>query len=307
MEKHEIVDGFAFGSSRFYPDLLRIRCGFLRECLCEFICTFFFLLIGVGCVIQVKTSNGELGGFLSINLGWGLSVAFSCGIGIWLSGGHINPSVSLCQWFLGRLSLQKAIAFSVAQTLGAFVGTAFAYWDYREALNDFDGGKRVAEGSTGTLCMLVTCPASYTTHLGGIFDQTIATAILTATMAAMLDKRNGINKWLHPIFGGLTVIMIGLSFGKNASYPINPGRDFGARIFAWLIYGEAAFTSYDHWWWVPIVGPLIGGFVGGAVYLLFIDIHSWSNREELLLKISREKFEESLNIADENASMRQFF
>ncbi|CAJ0584136.1 unnamed protein product, partial [Mesorhabditis spiculigera] len=286
MEKSELPEGFAFPTSRYYPDRLRIRNQLARECLCEFICTFFFLLLGVGCVLQVKTSKGELGGFLSINLGWGLAVAFSCGMGIWLSGGHINPSVSLTQWFLGRLTLKQALWFSVAQTIGAFAGTACAYLNYIEALNDFDGGQRVAEGDTGSLCFLVTCPASYTSYMTGIFDQIIGTGVLTATMAAMLDKRNGVNKWLHPIFGGLSVMLIGMTFAKNDSYPINPARDLGARAFAAIIYGQAAFTAYNHWWWVPIVGPLIGGFVGGFVYLIFIDIHSSSNREERDRKIA---------------------
>jgi len=56
------------------------------------------------------------------------------------------------------------------------------------------------------------------------------------------------------------VAAIGMSFGANAGYAINPARDFGPRFFAWLAgWGQVAFPGVHGYFWVPIVGPLGAG------------------------------------------------
>ena len=70
---------------------------------------------------------------------------------------------------------------------------------------------------------------------------------------------------------GLVVTLIGMTFGFNAGYAINPARDLGPRLFTAVAgWGGEVFRAGNGWWWVPIVGPLIGGVVGGFVYDLFV-------------------------------------
>ena len=48
---------------------------------------------------------------------------------------------------------------------------------------------------------------------------------------------------------------------------INPARDFGPRLFTAIArWGTQVFHAGHHWWWVPIVAPLLGGVLGGYVY-----------------------------------------
>jgi glycerol uptake facilitator protein len=70
-----------------------------------------------------------------------------------------------------------------------------------------------------------------------------------------------------------------MSFGANAGYAINPARDFGPRLFAFFAgWGKVALPgsysapgfSFSWYFWIPIVGPLIGGVIGVIVYDLFI-------------------------------------
>lgn len=62
-----------------------------------------------------------------------------------------------------------------------------------------------------------------------------------------------------------------MSFGANAGYAINPARDFGPRVFSWLAgWGKVAFPGPLGYWWVPIMGPLIGGVLGGLCYDFFV-------------------------------------
>jgi len=68
---------------------------------------------------------------------------------------------------------------------------------------------------------------------------------------------------IGPLIIGFAVGAIGLSFGTNAGYAINPARDLGPRLLAWAAgWGDLAMPGNGAWlsnyWWIPIVGPLIG-------------------------------------------------
>ncbi|GBQ42076.1 hypothetical protein AA11237_2868 [Acidocella aminolytica 101 = DSM 11237] len=70
---------------------------------------------------------------------------------------------------------------------------------------------------------------------------------------------------------GMAVAAIGMSFGVDAGYAINPARDFGPRLFTWVAgWGPNAFPGPHGYWWVPILGPLVGGPLAVYVYKLFI-------------------------------------
>ena len=74
-----------------------------------------------------------------------------------------------------------------------------------------------------------------------------------------------------PIVVGLAVTLIGMTFGYNSGYAINPARDLGPRLFTAIAgWGSDVFRAGNDWWWVPIVGPLLGGVLGGVVYDLFV-------------------------------------
>ncbi|MBS1698220.1 MAG: aquaporin, partial [Actinobacteria bacterium] len=96
-------------------------------------------------------------------------------------------------------------------------------------------------------------------------------------------------KHLAPLMVGLLIAAIGISFGANAGYAINPARDLGPRLFAWLAgWGQVAMPgtvdgSFSWYFWVPIVGPLIGGVIGVIIYDLFIGdvLHSRMAAEQL--------------------------
>jgi glycerol uptake facilitator-like aquaporin len=73
---------------------------------------------------------------------------------------------------------------------------------------------------------------------------------------------------------GALVALIGMSFGLNAGYAINPARDLGPRLFTSLAgWGSEVFRAGNGWWWVPIVAPCIGAVLGGLAYDLFITRH----------------------------------
>ena len=76
---------------------------------------------------------------------------------------------------------------------------------------------------------------------------------------------------LTPFIVGLVVAAIGMSYGANAGYAINPARDFGPRLWAAMAgWGQVALPGIHGYFWVPIIGPLIGAVIGAFVYDLLI-------------------------------------
>lgn len=129
-----------------------------------------------------------------------------------------------------------------------------------------------------TFSIFATFPAEYFTGWWGPFvDQVVGTAFLVMFVMALIDMRNkGVQANLGPFMIGLVVAAIGLSFGANAGYAINPARDLGPRLFAWAAgWGEVAMPGtvpgqFSWYFWIPIVGPLVGGAIGVLIYDLFI-------------------------------------
>jgi len=75
--------------------------------------------------------------------------------------------------------------------------------------------------------------------------------------------------WLGDFGGGMACgLAIGMAWGTDAGYAINPARDFGPRLAAFFTgYGSTFRDQYGHlYFWIPIVGPLIGALVGGGLY-----------------------------------------
>jgi glycerol uptake facilitator protein len=77
---------------------------------------------------------------------------------------------------------------------------------------------------------------------------------------------------MAPFMIGILIIGIGEAFGSNSGWAINPARDLGPRLFSWIAGWSTAWRarSGELYFWVPIIGPLIGGLIGVAVYDFFV-------------------------------------
>jgi MIP family channel proteins len=249
--------------------------GIVRELAAEFLGTFVLIVFGTAVVAQVVLSHEKNGQYLSINLGWGLGVTMGMFIAGGVSGAHLNPAVTLALAVQNKFHWGKLIPYWIAQVVGAFAAAAVTFFVYREALAAYDLGVRSVPGMGGipTAGIFATYPGPHlSTFPGGLVDQIVGTALLIACISAITDIRNiGVPSYLAPLFVGALVVLIGMTFGFNAGYAINPARDFGPRLFTYFAgWGKAVFLAGDHWWWVPIAGPLIGGVLGGFLYNFFI-------------------------------------
>lgn len=253
----------------------RIRNDLGRALLGEFLGTLILVLI-IGCVLsQAVLPRPSLNATININIGIGLGIAFGVAICAKVSGGHINPAVSLMFLTFRQLSPIRFILYALVQTLGAFVGAAFAYLVYHNAINKFDGGIRQVYGTKATAQIFASYPEAHLGVFNGLIDQIVATAIFCLLIAHITDKRNHYPTWIQPYLIGSAFAMVGTGFAYNAGYPCNPARDFGPRLFTLIIgYGFEVFSFKDYcWFWIPIIGPLIGAVIGAWIYQFVIGIH----------------------------------
>jgi MIP family channel proteins len=250
--------------------------GTAREVAAEFLGTFVLIVFGVGVVAQFVLGGGANGQYLSVNLGWGIAVTMGIYVSAGISGAHLNPAVTLALALRRGFSWAKVGPYIAAQFAGAFLASALVFITYREALDRFDGGVRQIGGALGTAGIWATYPQPFlSTFPGGIVDQVVGTALLVGVIFALSDARNfAPPERLTPVLVGLLVVLIGATFGYNAGYAINPARDLAPRLFTAMAgWGSGVFTAGNGWWWVPVVGPCIGGVLGGYVYDLVITRH----------------------------------
>ncbi|MGH9176800.1 MAG: MIP/aquaporin family protein, partial [Vicinamibacterales bacterium] len=212
---------------------------------------------------------------LAINIGWGLAVMLGVYVSGGVSGAHLNPAVTLALAVTRGFPLAKVAPFMLAQMAGAFVAAAVVYVTYHEAFTAFDGGTRQISGAQATAGIFATYPQPFLSTMGGVIDQVVGTALLMGTILGVTDPRNNSTpNWLTPVIVGGIVTAIGVSFGFNAGYAINPARDLGPRLFTAVGgWGTGVFSAAGGWWWVPVVAPCVGAVLGALVYDLLVFRH----------------------------------
>ena len=249
----------------------------------EFLGTFLLVFIGDMAIAAAVLGNAyDLTG---VALMWGMGVVFAIYIVGAISGAHLNPAVSLAMASLGKLPWGKVPTYISAQVAGAFMAALGVYICWESAINAAVTKMGVEIGAPGTqkLAMIFACyypnPAMFGTEESGLAQmatgsafmaEVLMTAILVMVILAVLNERNALapKSNMAPLFIGLTVMaMVGIG-GAATMTAINPARDFGPRLFSLFVgFGKIAFPGpQGHEFWLYIIGPIIGGLLGGQIY-----------------------------------------
>lgn len=244
------------------------------ELAAECLGTMILILFGCGVVAQVVTAGFPKsyagGGHDAIAWAWGIGVTMGIYVAARLSGAHLNPAVTLALAVYRGFEWRKVVPYSLAQLVGAFVAALVVRVTYADQIANVDPGHTKA--SQG---IFSTSPGAGVSVGSAFLDQVVGTAILVLVIFALTTAIN--NPPLAnvgPLFVGLLVVGIGMAWGTNAGYAINPARDFGPRLASWITgYGDAMYSANGDqlYFWVPIVAPLVGALIGGAVFVYGIE------------------------------------
>jgi len=215
-------------------------------------------------------TKGQGTGFLMVNWGWGIAV-FAGVLVAFKSGGHLNPAVTIGIAASGASEFVPGIAVGIAsigvyigaQFLGAFIGAALAWLAYKRQFDiEQPAGHKLGVFSTG--------PADRS-YAWNLVTEIIATFVLVFVVLisgyqSAPAAGTGMG-WLNALGVALLIVGIGASLGGPTGYAINPARDLGPRLWHAVMPVKDKGSSDWGYSWVPVVGPLIGGTLGGLLYL----------------------------------------
>jgi glycerol uptake facilitator protein len=236
----------------------------------ELIGTAILILFGAGvcAAVTLNHSKAKAAGWTVIAFGWGFGVLAGAYTAAPLSGGQLNPAVTI-GIAVDTGKWDKVWVYLLGQMAGAMLGAVLAYLVY---LAQFQANVRklgtkegTADEPTPTLGIFSTIP-EIRNPVANLITEIIATIGLVLPILAFgLTKGLGESGTLVLIVS-LLVVGIGLSLGGPTGYAINPARDLGPRIVHSFLPIPNKGTSDWGYAWVPVVGPLIGGALSGLIY-----------------------------------------
>jgi glycerol uptake facilitator protein len=236
----------------------------------EFLGTFVFLLLGMGCVAGLKVAGASYGQW-EISIIWGMAVALAIYLTAGVSGAHLNPAVTVALWLFACFDRRKVVPFISAQVLGAFCAAIVVYFLYHNLFAVTDGGAKLVN----TASIFCTFPNPGISIGQAFMTEVVITATLMAVIMALTDDRNGVPKGpMAPLLIGILVATIGGSFGPLTGFAMNPARDFGPRLFTFIAgWGFDTMTGglSVPYFLVPILAPIVGAVLGAFIYKRCID------------------------------------
>ena len=241
--------------------------GILTKCLFEFVGTAILVLFGDGVVAStvLKKSKGENGGWVVITLAWGLAVMLGVFIAGPYSGAHLNPAVTLGLAAAGTFSWALVLPYIVAQMLGGFLGAVLVYLYYKDHYD-------VTDDPAAKLSTVCTIPA-IRNYGRNLFSEIVGTFVLVFVILA-LSMQNNLPEVGMGSLGAFPVAMLivalGMSLGGTTGYAINPARDLAPRLAHALLPIRGKGSSDWVYSWVPVLGPIIGGFLAAVLYCLIL-------------------------------------
>ena len=212
----------------------------LRPLVAEFIGVFIFVFITAGAITLNQYRDGIIG-LAGIAAAQGVTLAIAVTATLSISGGHLNPAVTLGLWSIGRIGWKQAGLYVVAQLLGAILAALAVKGLYPEMAG------RVAQLGVPRL-------ASDVSFTQGVLIEAILTFFLAfAVMATAVDAAAPkVAGWAI----GLTVMMGVLASGGITGAGMNPARAFGPALVANAWLGQLVY-------WV---GPILGAVAAMQVY-----------------------------------------
>ncbi|MFE0724907.1 MIP/aquaporin family protein [Streptomyces rochei] len=236
----------------------------------EMIGTAILILFGAGvcAAVTLRYSKARASGWVVIAFGWGFGVLAGAYTAAPLSGGHLNPAVTLGiavdtgEW-------GQVWVYVLGQFAGAMLGAVLCYLTYfaqfRANVRETGITEGTADEPVPTLGVFATIP-EIRNPVANLMTEIIATVGLVLPVLAFgLTEGLGESGTLVLIVA-LLVVGIGLSLGGPTGYAINPARDLGPRIVHSFLPIPDKGTSDWGYAWIPVAGPLIGGTLAGLVY-----------------------------------------
>jgi glycerol uptake facilitator protein len=251
----------------------RVKAG---ELISECMATFIILGLGdsAAAMYVLYDPSPYQHAYWGVCIAWGLAVTLAIYVTGAVSGTHANPAVTLALALYRGFPANRILPYVGAQVVGAFLGAALVYLLFQPVIDHYNLVHHLTRaGDGGAAGVFFTHPGEGITPAHAFVDEIALTGFLVLGVFAITEQFNTLAPAANTgaLMIGLLVATIGASAGYLEAWPINPARDFGPRLFCFFSgWGRQALPAPQNYWWVPILGPLLGGAAGGGVYQLAI-------------------------------------
>lgn len=240
------------------------------------------VLFGCGSVAVTVLFNAHHG-LMQIALAWGIGVTLAIYLTRHLSCAHLNPAVTLAMWLGKRMAARKIPAYLTGQFIGAILAGLVIYLLFGPSISAFESAHNILRGSEESIqtakmfgeyyaapgsLAIVSMPLAMSAEALGTF--LLLLMIFALTEGCNVGRPNNA---MAPMFIGLTVTSIIGLIAPLTQAGLNPARDFGPRLVAWLFgWGNAAFPDqYGGFFFVYILAPIIGGMLASLFFVYLIE------------------------------------
>ena len=210
----------------------------LRAPAAEFIGTMLFVLVGAGSIVaNVSGSAGSLG----IALAHGIGLAVLVTIMMPISGGHLNPAVSIALWIGNVIDAKTLGRYVAAQLLGAIVGALL--------IKGLFPASMVRISSLGTPQLSGAIGLFEGIALEALFSFILVSAVFGTAVSPQAQRVGGFAI-------GLALLVCALGGGVLTGAVLNPARAFGPALVSWDWHGQAVY-------WI---GPVLGAALAAVAW-----------------------------------------
>lgn len=240
---------------------------FSQKLTAEGIGTFFIVHFGCSTVCTATYNSAQVG-IWQIASVWGIAVALAIYTSVGISGGHLNPAISIAMKICRSIEHKhfgwmNVAAYCIAQTLGAVAGAALNYGLYFESIEKFENENGIVRGSPSSVASAVAFGEYWTVSSWqhAFFAEAAGTFMLSFLIFSLTNPRNdAVPKNFAPaLIGGAVACLLSI-IAPLTQGGFNPARDFGPRIVT-LAAGWKGVAMQG--WYVYVFGPIVGAILGG--------------------------------------------
>jgi glycerol uptake facilitator protein len=253
-----------------------------KELIGETLGTFVLVLFGCGAV-AVSVLFNAYQGIMQIALAWGIGVTLAIYLTRHISCAHLNPAVSIAMVLSKRMSGRKLPVYIIGQFVGAFLAGLTIYLLFSPSISAHESGHHIIRGTVESIntakmfgeyysnpgsAAVVSFPLAFGAEAFGTF--LLLLMIFALTEGCNVGRPDDA---LAPLFIGLTVSSIICLIAPLTQAGLNPARDFGPRMVAWIFgWSNAAFPDKNGgFFFVYILAPILGGSIASLFFVKVLE------------------------------------
>lgn len=258
--------------------------GYIQDFCGESLGTFILVFFGCGSVV-VSVVFSAYQGLFQVAAVWGIGVTLAIYASRGLSCAHLNPAVSIAFVCAKRMPSRKLPVYLIAQFTGAFLAGLVLYLIFSGSITQFELANNIMRGSSESVRTAMIFGEYFpnpsinqavisVTYLNAFVAEGLGAFLLVFLIFFLTEGCNvgRPDSKISPVFIGIAVAGIISIIAPLTQAGLNPARDFGPRLVAYLFgWGRIAIPGPKGGFFVVyILAPVLGGIIAAYIFTKII-------------------------------------